>query len=138
MEPDRILFVDGEAIVHLYDALLAVAPSRGGVVARAVAVANATGPGPGLDEMDAADAADPGMEAFQPWWAARGDLLLRLGRTGDAASALQRAIDLAPPGAARRSLEARLRAASGAAEDPGTAVAASTPGLDSGGFRVPD
>ena len=49
------------------------------------------------------------LDQFQPWHAARGHLLHKLGRNAEAADAYRRAILTAPTEASRRFLEVRLR-----------------------------
>ena len=92
-------------VLTLYDAMLA---ERDDVIIRlnrAVALAEVDGPAAALAEVDAL--ADARMEAFQPWHAVRADLLWRLGRTGEADLAYDRALELAPGPAERRWLEGR-------------------------------
>ncbi|GAA2035606.1 RNA polymerase sigma factor [Agromyces tropicus] len=98
---------DWAALRTLYDALLATAPSLGAEVARAVVVGRLDGPEAGL-------AALPGeASGFQPWWAARADLLERAGRADEAAGAFRRAADLASDPAVREHLAARAERAAG-------------------------
>jgi len=70
--------VPPEAVVALYDGLIALRPSIGARVSRACAVANAEGPAAGLVALDAM--ADAEVASYQPYWAARAHLL---GETGD-------------------------------------------------------
>ncbi|WP_438853860.1 RNA polymerase sigma factor [Agromyces sp. M3QZ16-3] len=92
---------DWAALRTLYDALLATSPSLGAEVARAVVVGRLDGPAAGLAALPA-DAS-----GFQPWWAARADLLAGLGRRREAADAFRRAAELAADGAVRAYLVAR-------------------------------
>ncbi|WP_431074665.1 RNA polymerase sigma factor [Microbacterium phyllosphaerae] len=78
---------DWEALRMLYSALLAVAPTLGARVAAAVVTARIEGPESGLDALP------PDAEGFQPYWAARAELLAEAGR--DARDAYARAISLA-------------------------------------------
>jgi RNA polymerase sigma-70 factor (ECF subfamily) len=71
-----------QALVALYDGLLALRPSTGAQVSRACALANADGPVAGLRALDAMDSAQ--VASYQPYWAARAHLL---GVSGDAAGA---------------------------------------------------
>jgi RNA polymerase sigma-70 factor (ECF subfamily) len=56
---------------RLYDALVAIAPSRGARVARAVAHAEAGAVADALGQLDAIE----GCATYQPWWAARARIL---------------------------------------------------------------
>ena len=98
---------DWTAVARLHDALVAVSPSRGAAVARAVAIARATEPEVGLRQLDALIADDEGFEAFQPWHAARAGLLDEVGHP-EAAASLRRAIALSTHAPSRRYLEGRL------------------------------
>jgi RNA polymerase sigma-70 factor, ECF subfamily len=71
---------------------------------RAVAVAMAEGPAHGLDVVDRI----PGLDRYHLLHATRADLLRRLGRTREAASAYGRALELATHPAERGFLERRL------------------------------
>jgi RNA polymerase sigma-70 factor (ECF subfamily) len=99
--------VDRVAVARLHDALVAISPSRGAAVARAVAIASATTAEVGLRQLDALIADDPGFDAFQPFHAARARLLEDQGDPAAAASLL-RAIVLSTHAPSRRHLEARL------------------------------
>jgi RNA polymerase sigma-70 factor (ECF subfamily) len=72
----------------LYTALLGVAPTMGARVAAAVVTGRLRGPDAGLAALP------DDAEGFQPYWAARAELLARSGR--DASAAYLRAADLAP------------------------------------------
>lgn len=76
--------VPPDALVALYDALLALRPSIGARVSRACAVAAAQGPAAGLQALDAIAAAE--VASYQPFWAARAHML---GGSGDAEAARQ-------------------------------------------------
>ncbi|WP_263730609.1 RNA polymerase sigma factor [Cellulomonas sp. SG140] len=81
------------ALRTLYAALLATAPTLGAQVASAVVTGRIDGPDAGLAALPTT------ADEFQPYWAARADLLARAGR--DAAEAYRRAADLAAdPGVA--------------------------------------
>ncbi|NKY41116.1 RNA polymerase subunit sigma-70, partial [Cellulomonas septica] len=88
----------------LYLALDAVAPSLGSRTALAAVVGRLDGPVAGL----AALPPEP-VPAFQPWWAARGDLLARAGRRDEAVDAFVRAADLSDDEAVRDYLERRAQ-----------------------------
>jgi RNA polymerase sigma-70 factor, ECF subfamily len=96
---------DWKRVAAAYDRLLAV--QGGPVVAlnRAVAVAMASGPQAGLTLMDELAGELDGYHLFH---SARADMLRRLGRSGDAVAAYQRALELAVVPVERAFLERRL------------------------------
>jgi RNA polymerase sigma-70 factor (ECF subfamily) len=102
---------DWPAIVALNDILATLTASPVVAVNRAVALAETEGPEAGLAALDAL-AGDRRLAEYQPWWAARAELLARAGRTTEAAEAYVRAIGLEPDPAVRDFL-ARRRAALG-------------------------
>lgn len=87
------------AIVALYNALVHLAPTLGALVARAAAVAEASGPQSGLERLDALD--EQVTRGYQPYWALRAHVLDRLGRAGEADEARQRAVGLSDDPAVR-------------------------------------
>jgi RNA polymerase sigma-70 factor, ECF subfamily len=87
----------------LYDLLVRVAPSPVVELNRAVAIAMAEGPQRGLDAIDAIE----GLDAYLHLHAARADLLRRAGRPREAASAYDRALELAANPVERSFLERR-------------------------------
>jgi RNA polymerase sigma-70 factor (ECF subfamily) len=93
---------DWPQIVRLYDQLLSVAPTPVVALNRAVAVAEVEGPGAGLALVDELD-----LGGYHPFHAVRADLLRRLGRTGEAASAYDAATDLSSNTAEREFLRRR-------------------------------
>jgi RNA polymerase sigma-70 factor (ECF subfamily) len=94
---------DWAQIVALYDRLMLVRPNPVVALNRAVALAEVHGPGAGL----AAVAALAGsLEEYQPFHAARADLLARAG-SPDASAAYDRAIELSTNLHERRFLEDR-------------------------------
>ena len=95
---------DWAAIVALYDALLAFAPSPVAAINRAVAVGELGGPQDGLAALDALSG-DRRLALYQPYWAARAALLARAGDTAAMDDAYSRAIGLEPDPAVRRFLE---------------------------------
>lgn len=97
--------VDHEAILSLYDGWLSLAPTLGGQVGRAAALAEVQGPEAGLAELDAM----VGVDSFQPWWAVRADLLRRLDRP-EADDMYARAIALTQDEALRAWLQQQRRA----------------------------
>jgi RNA polymerase sigma-70 factor (ECF subfamily) len=93
--------VDWPALLRLYDALLALAPSVGARVSRVAVLAELAGPEGALAELDALATADPALRDHQPWWALRAHLLQRNGQAGEALQAYRRAIALAKDPAVR-------------------------------------
>jgi RNA polymerase sigma-70 factor (ECF subfamily) len=83
---------DWSQVVELYDQLVRLDPSPVVVLNRAIAVAELDGPHVGLALVDALAESLDGYHAFH---ATRADLLRRLGRSGDARAAYDRAIELA-------------------------------------------
>lgn len=100
---------DWPQIVGLYDALLGIAPSPVIELNRAVALAMRDGPRAGLALIEAllkrGELAD-----YHLAHAAQADLYRRLGRTGEARGAYQRALQLAQQEPDRQFLERRLQA----------------------------
>lgn len=80
---------DWAQIVRLYDQLTMVLPTPVVAFNRALAVAEAAGPGAALPLVDALDLHDDRL-----WHAARGDLLERLGRHSEARDAFRRALGM--------------------------------------------
>lgn len=101
--------VPPQALVALYDGLLALRPSIGAHVSYACAVANANGPAEGLRALDAFEPAD--VANYQPYWAARAYLLGQTGNAAEARQAYARAAGLSTSPAVRAylaSVAARL------------------------------
>ena len=73
---------------------------------RALAIAELEGPAAGLRAMPEI-AADPRLAEYQPYWAARAELLARSGVYGEARRAYELAIGLERDPAVRRFLERR-------------------------------
>ncbi|WP_035857208.1 RNA polymerase sigma factor [Cryptosporangium arvum] len=96
---------DWRQVLALYDQLTIVAPSSVVALNRAVALAEVDGPAAALAEVDALD-----LVPYHAWHATRADLLRRLGRPGEAASAYDAAIALADNPAERDFLTARRKA----------------------------
>lgn len=96
-------------MVALYDALMTIAASPVVAINRALAVAELKGAAAGLAAMDAL-AADVRLREYQPWWAARAELLARAGSFGEARRAYEIAIGLERDEAVRRFLRRRLAA----------------------------
>ena len=95
-------------VVALYDALLALSGSPVVAMNRAVAMANAQGAGAGLKAMDEI-AKDLRVEQYQPYWAARAELLGQTGALEEAHEAYEMAIGLERDPAVRRFLQQRQR-----------------------------
>lgn len=92
------------AVAQLYDAL-----TRSPVVAvnRALAIAQLHGAGVGLEVLQAVGA-DTRLMEYQPYWAARADLLARAGAHSEVRHAYEVAIGLERDPAVRRFLQQRL------------------------------
>ena len=98
---------DWAQIAALYTALASHEPTPVVHANRAVAVAMAEGPAAGLAILDGLGDDRQG-EGWHLLHACRADLLRRLGRTAEAASAYRAALDLGPPPAEREFLTRRL------------------------------
>jgi RNA polymerase sigma-70 factor (ECF subfamily) len=96
-------------VVRLYDALFALAGSPVVAVNRALAIAELHGASAGLDAMPEA-AADPRLAEYQPYWAARAELLAKAGTHDEARRAYEIAIGLERDPAVRRFLQMRQSA----------------------------
>jgi RNA polymerase sigma-70 factor (ECF subfamily) len=104
---DRAQDTDWPRIAALYDLLATEHPSPVVELNRAVAVAMAVGPEQGLALADTLAAE---LETYHLFHATRADLLRRLGRNDEAATAYRRAVELAGNRVEREFLERRLRA----------------------------
>lgn len=82
---------DWTTIVTLYDRLLSLVPTAIVRFNRAIAVAQASGAGKGLEELERVE----GLERWHLYHAARGDLLRELGRVDEARAAYANALKLA-------------------------------------------
>jgi len=96
-------------VVKLYDALLALTGSPVVAINRALAIAELHGASAGLEAMDEV-AADARLAEYQPYWAARAELLARAGAQGEARRAYEIAIGLESDPAVRRFLQRRQAA----------------------------
>ena len=96
-------------VVQIYDALLALSASPVVAINRALAVAELDGAGTALEALRAV-AADPRLAQYQPYWAARAELLARTGATVGARDAYDIAIGLERDPAVRRFLQQRRAA----------------------------
>ncbi len=100
---------NGRAIVKLYDALFALTGSPVAAINRAVALAGIDGAAAALAALDAVGA-DPRVVDYQPYWAARAEMLARTGACQHARDAYEIAIGLERDPSVRQHLE-RKRAA---------------------------
>jgi RNA polymerase sigma-70 factor, ECF subfamily len=103
--------VPWRSIVGLYDALYALTASPVTALNRIVASAEIEGPQAALAALDAL-AADVRLRDYQPYWAARAELLARTGAMKQARDAYSRAIGLERDPAVRRFLQRRAEALS--------------------------
>ncbi|MEL6678499.1 MAG: DUF6596 domain-containing protein [Pseudomonadota bacterium] len=92
-------------VLALYDLLAGLAPSLAVSVNRAAALTRADRPEAALSALDALP--DATVAGYQPFWATLAETRRRLGQTGRAVEAYDRAIDLAPDAATRSFLEGR-------------------------------
>lgn len=92
-----------DAVVSLYDALVALSSSPVATINRALAVAELQGVNAGLAALDAAGE-DQRVNQYQPYWAARAHLLGRCGSSDAARQAYQLAIGLESDPAVREYL----------------------------------
>ncbi|HTV06926.1 MAG TPA: DUF6596 domain-containing protein [Acidobacteriaceae bacterium] len=98
-------------VVQLYDALLGLTHSPVVAINRAIAIAQTESPATALESLDHMKD-DPRLAQYQPWWAARADLLARTGDHAHARHAYEIAIGLEPDPAVRRFLQQRQSALS--------------------------
>ncbi|HEY1896105.1 MAG TPA: DUF6596 domain-containing protein [Terracidiphilus sp.] len=94
------------AVVKLYDALLELTGSPVAAINRAIAVAEIEGPGAALAILDSVSR-DARVVEYQPYWAARADLLARIGTIPEARDAYEIAIGLERDPSLRNYLERR-------------------------------
>ena len=100
---------DWPQIVALYDQLYAMHPNAVIALNRAVAIGEMRGAAAGLHALDSLDVTL--LEDYQPYHAARADLLARAGRRGATVAAYDRAIELTANPAEQRFLERQRKAA---------------------------
>lgn len=96
-----------EEVVQLYDALHALSASPVVAINRALAIGEARGALAGLEALPD-PASDARLTEYQPYWAARADLLARTGAREEARLAYQMAIGLERDDSVRRFLQACL------------------------------
>lgn len=97
---------DWPAIAQLYRALARLTDSPVVAINQAIALAHCEQPAAGLAALDAL-AADPRLAQFQPFWAARAELLARCGDGVAAGQAYERAAGLTTDPAVRAFLQQR-------------------------------
>jgi RNA polymerase sigma-70 factor (ECF subfamily) len=102
---------DWSQIVALYDQLHAMRPNVVVALNRAIAVAELHGPPEGVAALAALDATQ--LDDYQPYHAARADLLARAGRRDDALAAYDRAIELSVNATEQRFLRHQRAACAG-------------------------
>lgn len=103
---------DWRQIVALYDQLLVLRPTPVVALNRAIAVGEQLGAGAALAALEALPAAEVAKLAdYQPYHAARADLLVRAGRIVEALAAYDRALQLTTAEPERRFLERQRSAA---------------------------
>ena len=95
-----------EEVVQLYDVLLGLSGSPVIAVNRALAVAELNGANEALELLQRLSA-DPRLHEYQPYWAARAELLARSGANREAREAYEMAIGLERDHAVRRFLRQR-------------------------------
>ena len=96
-------------VVRLYDALFALVGSPVVAINRALAIAELHGASAALDAMPDV-ATDPRLAEYQPYWAARAELLAKSGEHAQARHAYEIAIGLERDPAVRRFLQQRQSA----------------------------
>jgi predicted RNA polymerase sigma factor len=94
------------AVVELYDALFALTASPVVAINRALAWAEIHGTSAALDELGKI-AADARLAEYQPFWAAKAELLARAGEKDQARATYEIAIGLEPDPSVRRFLQRR-------------------------------
>lgn len=110
----RVEDVDWPQIVRLYSLLERLQPSPIVSLNRAVAVAMVDGPQKGLSLIDTLEG---DLSQYHLLYAARADLLRRMGAMEDAAKSYSQALELASNSSERRFLERRLREMQRLAQD---------------------
>ena len=93
---------DWAAIALFYEQLVRISPALGTRVGYAAAVAEAEAPEAGLAVFESIDR--DAVADYQPYWAVRAHLLQKIGKTGQASEAYDRAIGLAEDPAVREFL----------------------------------
>jgi predicted RNA polymerase sigma factor len=96
-------------VVQVYETLLAISGSPVVAINRAVAIGELNGARAGLEALEEV-AADARVTQYQPYWAARADLLMKCGEKDEARDAYKMAIGLERDPAVRRFLQNRRAA----------------------------
>lgn len=104
VERRRTGLVNWSAVVALYDALVAITQSPVAKINRSIAISELEGAASGLQALRAMED-DPRLRSYQPFWAARAELLARLGRHAEAAHAYEIAAGMESDPAVRQYLE---------------------------------
>jgi RNA polymerase sigma-70 factor (ECF subfamily) len=112
VERRRTGTVAWSAIFDLYEALVKLTSSPVAQINRAVALAEVEGADAGLQALAVVEV-DDRIRAYQPYWAARAELLARTGAHGEAQEAYEIAIGLESDPAVRRFLQQRHDCAAG-------------------------
>ena len=99
-----------EDVARLYESLFAISGSPVVAINRAVAIGASRGATAGLQALEQV-AADVRVKQYQPYWAARADLLAKAGAGKEALDAYEMAIGLERDPAVRRFLQGRQEAA---------------------------
>lgn len=97
---------DWPAIEQLYAGLCALTGSPVAALNRALAIGRCHGPAAALEALEAIEGAAR-LADYQPYWAARAELLAQSGRPAEADAAYERAIGLESDAAVRRFLQRR-------------------------------
>jgi RNA polymerase sigma-70 factor (ECF subfamily) len=93
-------------VVQLYDALFALSRSPVVAINRALAIAEVHGARAGIEAMPDVES-EPRLSEYQPYWAARAELLAKTGARSEACPAYENAIGLEHDPAVRRFLQRR-------------------------------
>lgn len=96
--------VNWETVVELYDALFSLSRSPVVAINRALAIAGLRGPAAALEALREVEE-DARLTQYQPYWAARAELLARTGACAEARQAYEIAIGLERDPAVRRYLQ---------------------------------
>jgi predicted RNA polymerase sigma factor len=102
----RTGYANWEEVVQLYDVLLGLSASPVIAINRALAIAELDSPSAALNELEKV-ADDSRLSEYQPYWAARAELLARGGANRKAREAYEMAIGLERDDAVRRFLRER-------------------------------
>jgi RNA polymerase sigma-70 factor (ECF subfamily) len=106
VERRRTGSVPWSAILSLYDALVTLTGSPVASINRALALAELQGPAAGLEALSEVSD-DPRIASYQPYWAARAELLTRTSAVSEARQAYEIAIGLERDPAVKQFLEQR-------------------------------